>query len=446
MRAVVYRGPNDIRLEEVPEPVIQDPEDAIVRVTTASICGSDLHIVHGLVPDIEPGFIVGHEFTGVVDEVGSAVTRFKPGTGCVGAGGRVVRPVPRLQEWPGQRLRDVAPSSGHGPLFGDLPGAQAEYVRGPFLRQHSAADPGDAPRRAGHLRRRHPPDGLFGRGRAQSPPCGVYGGRYGGGVRAAGPVGLCAVASARLFDPALIVVVDVERLPSGDGRSPGRRSGRRRADAKTCAGRSGSVTEGRGAEYVVEAVGKRRDAGQRVAAAAAPGGVVSVVGVFQQPVTVNAPRMLAAILTLTMGMGDLSRVRELIGLDRRSGTARPHPDRSRIALRFGDVCGPTRSSTERVDGAIKILLTPAASERTMLIVAAGRAARHRLNREERKDGDTGMEERYRGTGATVARVEPAGAGHGGTYREIQEVQYRTSTPSWPWSGTSAPTASPRMLS
>ena len=76
MRAVVYEGPNDIRLEDVPEPVVQDPEDAVVRVTTASICGSDTHIVHGLLPKMEPGRIIGHEFCGVVHEVGAAFVRF----------------------------------------------------------------------------------------------------------------------------------------------------------------------------------------------------------------------------------------------------------------------------------------------------------------------------------------------------------------------------------
>ena len=131
MRAVVYEGPEDIRLEEVPEPVIQDPEDAIVRVTTTSICGSDLHIVHGLLPKMEPGRIIGHEFTGVVSEVGSAVTRFKPGDRVLGA----------AAVWCGRCAAckkgivsacERGATFGHGPLLGDLPGAQADYVRVPF--------------------------------------------------------------------------------------------------------------------------------------------------------------------------------------------------------------------------------------------------------------------------------------------------------------------------
>ena len=85
MRAVVYHGPGDVRLEEVPEPVLLEDEDAIVQVTTTSICGSDLHILHGLLPKMEPGRIIGHEYTGKVLEVGPGVTRFKPGDRVVGA-------------------------------------------------------------------------------------------------------------------------------------------------------------------------------------------------------------------------------------------------------------------------------------------------------------------------------------------------------------------------
>ena len=70
MRAVVYHGPNDMRLEEVPEPVLRGPEDAIVRVTAASICGSDLHVLHGLMPQMNDGAIIGHEFVGVVEAGG----------------------------------------------------------------------------------------------------------------------------------------------------------------------------------------------------------------------------------------------------------------------------------------------------------------------------------------------------------------------------------------
>lgn len=79
MLAMNYRGPYRVRAEEKADPVIEHPQDAIVRVTRACICGSDLHLYHGLVPDTRIGSTFGHEFTGVVEEVGSAVQNLKVG-------------------------------------------------------------------------------------------------------------------------------------------------------------------------------------------------------------------------------------------------------------------------------------------------------------------------------------------------------------------------------
>jgi threonine dehydrogenase-like Zn-dependent dehydrogenase len=79
MLATTYRRPYRVRAEQVPDPVIEHPNDAIVQVTRTCICGSDLHLYHGLVPDTRVGSILGHEFTGVVVEVGSSVETLKPG-------------------------------------------------------------------------------------------------------------------------------------------------------------------------------------------------------------------------------------------------------------------------------------------------------------------------------------------------------------------------------
>lgn len=79
MRAVTWQGIEDIRTIEVPDPVIQDPTDAIVRVTSTAICGSDLHLYGVLAPFLAPGDILGHEFMGIVESVGSAVANLAPG-------------------------------------------------------------------------------------------------------------------------------------------------------------------------------------------------------------------------------------------------------------------------------------------------------------------------------------------------------------------------------
>jgi threonine dehydrogenase-like Zn-dependent dehydrogenase len=104
MKAVVYHGVGDIRLDDVPDPTIQEPTDAIVRITASAICGTDLHFVRGTMAGMVPGTILGHEAIGVVEEVGSDVRNLRRGDrvvipSTVGCGScsycrrRVLRPV-----------------------------------------------------------------------------------------------------------------------------------------------------------------------------------------------------------------------------------------------------------------------------------------------------------------------------------------------------------------
>ena len=79
MKAVVYHGKYDVRVEEVPDPVIEAPRDAIVKVTSTAICGSDLHLYDGYIPEMHKGDILGHEFMGEVVEVGSENRKLKVG-------------------------------------------------------------------------------------------------------------------------------------------------------------------------------------------------------------------------------------------------------------------------------------------------------------------------------------------------------------------------------
>ncbi len=79
MQAVTFHGPHDFRIESVDEPKIEAPSDLLLRVVRTTICGSDLHLWHGGMPTIEQGFAVGHEFVGVIEEVGSAVATVEGG-------------------------------------------------------------------------------------------------------------------------------------------------------------------------------------------------------------------------------------------------------------------------------------------------------------------------------------------------------------------------------
>ena len=79
MKAVTYQGIKDVKVHEVPPPVIQKPDDILVKITTTAICGSDLHLIHGMVPNMPEGYVIGHEPMGIVEEVGPDVTKVKVG-------------------------------------------------------------------------------------------------------------------------------------------------------------------------------------------------------------------------------------------------------------------------------------------------------------------------------------------------------------------------------
>ena len=132
MKAIAFRGVHDVRVESIADPGIVEPTDAVVRITTSAVCGSDLHQYHGRVPGIEPGAIMGHEFMGVVEEVGREVR-------AVSKGDRVVAPFSiscGRCEWCRRGLPTQCSTTGRavfGGRFGkQYPGAQAERIRVPF--------------------------------------------------------------------------------------------------------------------------------------------------------------------------------------------------------------------------------------------------------------------------------------------------------------------------
>jgi len=139
MKAVTWHGKRDVRVDEVPDPTIQDPTDAIVKITTTAICGSDLHLYEVMGPFMGEGDVLGHEPMGVVEEVGSEVSTLKPGD-------RVVIPFQiacghcfmcdqGLQtQCETTQVRDQGMGAalfGYTKLYGEVPGGQAEYLRVP---------------------------------------------------------------------------------------------------------------------------------------------------------------------------------------------------------------------------------------------------------------------------------------------------------------------------
>ena len=180
MRANCWMGRNNVEVKDVPDPTIMNPRDAIVKVTSTAICGSDLHLYDGYIPTMEKGDILGHEFMGEVVEVGTGrdqPRRGRPGGRAVPdrlrrlqrlcrrlllASARTPTPTPA---WP--RSCGATPSAGmfgYSHLTGGFAGGQAEYVRVPVRRRRTDQDRERSARREGALPLRHLPDRVHGRG------------------------------------------------------------------------------------------------------------------------------------------------------------------------------------------------------------------------------------------------------------------------------------------
>ncbi|SFC52341.1 Threonine dehydrogenase [Nocardioides terrae] len=140
MKAVTWQGVHDMQVTEVPDPLIEEPTDIIIKVTSSGLCGSDLHLYETLAPFMEPGDIVGHEPMGIVQEVGSAVTSLRPGDRVVvpfnvscGSCWMCDRHLYSQCETTQNREHGTGASFfGYSKLYGHVPGAQAEYLRVPF--------------------------------------------------------------------------------------------------------------------------------------------------------------------------------------------------------------------------------------------------------------------------------------------------------------------------
>ncbi len=209
MLAMNFRGPYRVRAEQKPDPAIEHPNDAIVRVTRSCICGSDLHLYHGLVPDTRVGTTFGHEFTGVVEDIGSSVTRLKVGDHVLVPFNVFCGSCYFCQKELYGNCHNTNPGAtavggiyGYSHTAGGYDGGQAEYVRvpmadvGPTIIPHDM-DPDDAVLLTDAL-----PTGYQAAEMGdieQGDTVVVFG---------AGPVGIFAARSAWLFGAGRVIVVD----------------------------------------------------------------------------------------------------------------------------------------------------------------------------------------------------------------------------------------------
>ncbi|MCW2608396.1 MAG: putative alcohol dehydrogenase [Frankiales bacterium] len=209
MRAMTYRGPYKVRVEEKDRPRIEHPNDAIVRVTLAAICGSDLHLYHGMLPDTRVGHTFGHEFVGVVDEVGSSVQNLKVGDRVMvpfnifcGTCFYCARGLYSNCHNVNANATAVGAIYGYSHTAGGYDGGQAEYVRVPFADVGPTIIPDWM----------HEEDAVL---LTDATATGYFGATLGDIaegdvviVLGAGPVGLVAAKSAWLMGAGRVIVVD----------------------------------------------------------------------------------------------------------------------------------------------------------------------------------------------------------------------------------------------
>src|SRR5580658_7380888 len=293
MRALVYHGPGSKAWDEVPMPEIRDNTDAIVRVDCTTICGSDLHILKGDVPEVTKGRILGHEAVGTVESVGSAVTTVVEGdrvlVSCISACGRCR--YCREARY-GQCL------GGGGWILGYLiDGTQAEYVRVPFADLSTYPAPAGVSDEALLMVADILPTGY---------EVGVLNGKVRPGdvvaVVGAGPVGLSAIMGSRLYSPAHVVAIDLadSRLEAAKQFGADVSVNNGREDAATVLA---GLTDGLGADVAIEAVGTPATF-ELAASLVRPGGHVANIGVHGQPATLHLETLWTKDVTITTGLVD----------------------------------------------------------------------------------------------------------------------------------------------
>jgi len=201
MRALTFRAEGEVKMADVPKPRIAASTDALIRITLGAVCGSDLHILHGHTP-MNEGAVLGHEFVGLVEEVGPEVKRFKPGDRVVSSFftscGHCVM---CRKGWFNQCVSKA--TFGHGEYFGGLGGGQAEYVVVPLADHSMEIIPEGMTDEQAIFVGDILSTGFFGAERAEIKPGDTV------AVVGAGPVGLMATMCAQLFGPARTFVIDM---------------------------------------------------------------------------------------------------------------------------------------------------------------------------------------------------------------------------------------------
>lgn len=293
MKALVYHGPGKKSWEEKPQPIIQDPTDAIVRITTTTICGTDLHILKGDVPEVNDGTTLGHEGVGIIEEVGSGVANFKVGDcvliSCISSCGKCTSCKNGMYSHC---------ENGGGWILGHfVDGTQAEYVRIPFADTSLYNVPRGVDEEALTMLSDIFPTGF---------ECGVINGKIKPGdvvaIIGSGPIGLATLLTAQFYSPAEIIMIDPDANRLAVARKFGATQLIQNVNGDAVKKVMG-LTAGKGVDVAIEAVGIPKTF-EMCEDIIKPGGHIANVGVHGKSAELHLEKLWASNITITTRLVD----------------------------------------------------------------------------------------------------------------------------------------------
>lgn len=302
MKALVFNGTNDLALEDKPKPILLKDTDAIVRITTTSICGTDLHILKGDVPTIMSGRTLGHEGVGFIDEIGSNVVNFKKGDKVLIS---LITSCGRCDYC--KKAMYAHCLNGGWQLGNSIDGTQAEYVRIPFADNSLYLLTDELDEESAVLLSCNLPTGF---------ECGTQNGEVKPGdtlaIVGAGPVGLASLITSQLYSPSEIFVIGLDENRLEVARSLGATQVINSSDGKAV-DRIMELTKNTGVDVVIEAAGipLTFDICQSIIGT---GGRIANIGVHGKPVELHLEKLWSSNITIRTGLVDAKSTPMLLSM------------------------------------------------------------------------------------------------------------------------------------
>ena len=292
MKALVYHGPGKKAWEEKPKPTIKEPTDAVVKILKTTICGTDLHIMKGDLPEVAEGRIIGHEGVGIIEEVGCAVGNFKKGDhviiSCITSCGKC--------EYCKKSMYSHCTDGGW--ILGYMiDGCQAEYVRIPYADNSLYPIPAGADEDALVMLSDILPTGF---------ECGVLNGQVKPGdtiaIIGAGPVGMAALLTSQFYTPAEIIAIDIDDNRLAVAKTFGATHTINSSDGKAIENVM-KLTKNKGVDVAIEAVGAVPTF-ELCEAIIGAGGHIANIGVHGKSVTLHMETLWSKNITITTRLVD----------------------------------------------------------------------------------------------------------------------------------------------